>query len=93
MPVVFRVCPTYGVLTRINATAIEISVVSEFINIFANFSWLLFVRVVEVIVDLTPNAAPVLEALYRMSLSKLGEAKNQLEELEAKGFTRPNSLL
>jgi len=47
-------------------------------------------REVEFAIDLVPGTSPISIASYRMSASKLGELKKQLEELLEKQFIRPS---
>ncbi|KAK9075551.1 hypothetical protein SSX86_003876 [Deinandra increscens subsp. villosa] len=48
-------------------------------------------RQVEFGIDLTPGAAPIARAPYRLAVSKLNELSSQLQELLDKGFIRPSS--
>nr|GEV49793.1 hypothetical protein [Tanacetum cinerariifolium] len=48
-------------------------------------------RQVEFKIELTPGAAPVARAPYRLAPSELKELSNQLKELSEKGFIRPSS--
>ncbi|GKA27258.1 putative reverse transcriptase domain-containing protein, partial [Tanacetum coccineum] len=43
-------------------------------------------------IDLTPGAAPVARAPYRLALSEMKELSEQLQEQSDKGFIRPSSL-
>jgi hypothetical protein len=47
-------------------------------------------REVELAIDLVQGTSPISTAPYRMSASKLGEMKKQLEELLDKQFIRPS---
>jgi len=47
-------------------------------------------REVEFAIDWVPGTSPILIAPYRMSASKLGELKKQMEELLKKQFIRPS---
>ncbi|GJY84802.1 hypothetical protein Tco_0498828 [Tanacetum coccineum] len=49
-------------------------------------------RQVEFQIDLTPGAAPVARAPYRLTPSEMKELSEQLKELSDKGFIRPSSL-
>nr|GFD08647.1 putative reverse transcriptase domain-containing protein [Tanacetum cinerariifolium] len=46
---------------------------------------------VEFQIDLIPGAAPIARAPYRLSLSKMEELLDQLQELSDKDFIRPSS--
>ncbi|KAJ0871367.1 putative nucleotidyltransferase, Ribonuclease H [Helianthus annuus] len=48
-------------------------------------------RQVEFQIDLTPGAAPIARAPYRLAPGELQELSNQLQELLDKGFIRPSS--
>ncbi|GJV67057.1 putative reverse transcriptase domain-containing protein [Tanacetum coccineum] len=48
-------------------------------------------RPVEFQIDLTPGAAPVARAPYRLAPSEMKELSEQLQELSDKGFIRPSS--
>ncbi|GJW49102.1 putative reverse transcriptase domain-containing protein [Tanacetum coccineum] len=48
-------------------------------------------RPVEFQIDLTPGAAPIAQAPYRLALSEMKELSEQLQELSDKGFIRPSS--
>ncbi|GJS99288.1 putative reverse transcriptase domain-containing protein [Tanacetum coccineum] len=48
-------------------------------------------RQVEFQIDLVPGAAPVAQAPYRLTPSKMKELAKQLQELSDKGFIRPSS--
>ncbi|KAI3686594.1 hypothetical protein L1987_80274 [Smallanthus sonchifolius] len=48
-------------------------------------------RQVEFQIDLTPGAAPIARAPYRLAPSELQELSTQLQELLDKGFIRPSS--
>ncbi|GKC86459.1 putative reverse transcriptase domain-containing protein [Tanacetum coccineum] len=48
-------------------------------------------RQVEFQIDLTPGAAPVARAPYRLTPSEMKELSEQLKELSDKGFIRPSS--
>nr|GFD27643.1 putative reverse transcriptase domain-containing protein [Tanacetum cinerariifolium] len=49
------------------------------------------VRQVEFQIDLTPRAAPVARAPYRLAPSRMQELSNQLQELADRGFIRPST--
>ncbi|WVZ59152.1 hypothetical protein U9M48_009344 [Paspalum notatum var. saurae] len=48
-------------------------------------------RDVEFIIDLFPGTAPIAKRPYRMAPAELAELKEQLRELQQKGFIRPSS--
>ena len=50
-------------------------------------------RDIEFHIDLLPSTAPISKRPYRMDVKDLSELKKQIEELLAKGFIRPSSLL
>jgi hypothetical protein len=47
---------------------------------------------IELIIELLPGIAPIYKRPYRLSTQQLGELKDQIEELEVKGYIRPSSL-
>ena len=72
-------------------TVAMVSSVMEFPDIFPNdLSGLPLDWEIEFGIDILPGIAPVLKVLYRMAPVKLQELKVQLEELQSKGFIRPN---
>jgi hypothetical protein len=69
----------------------EIPVVQEFSKVFPeDLQGLPPDREMEFCIELTPGAAPVSKAPYRMVPSELKELKEQLQELLDKGFIRPS---
>jgi len=69
----------------------DLPVVQEFPEVFPeNITELLPEREVEFAIDLVPGTSPISIAPYRMSASKLGELKKQLEKLLEKQFIRPS---
>jgi len=69
----------------------ELPVVQEFLEVFPDdVTDLPPKREVEFAIDLVLGTSPISIALYRMSASKLGELKKQLEELLEKQFIRPS---
>jgi hypothetical protein len=48
-------------------------------------------REIEFFVDLALRTAPITKRPYRMAATELAELKKQLNELEQKGYIRPNS--
>jgi hypothetical protein len=47
---------------------------------------------IELIIELLPGIAPIYKRPYRLSTQQLGELKDQIEELEVKGYICPSSL-
>jgi hypothetical protein len=69
----------------------EIPVVQEFSDVFPeDLQELPPDREIEFCIELTPGAAPVSKAPYRMAPAELKELKEQLQELLDKGFIRPS---
>nr|GEX29271.1 putative reverse transcriptase domain-containing protein [Tanacetum cinerariifolium] len=69
----------------------NIPVVREFPDVFLEeLPGLPPVRKVEFQIDLTPGAAPVAHAPYRLAPSEMQELSNQLQELADRGFIHPN---
>jgi hypothetical protein len=48
-------------------------------------------RDIEFIIDLIPRTAPIAKKPYRMALAELDKLKEQLRELQQKGYIRPSS--
>jgi hypothetical protein len=48
-------------------------------------------RDIEFIIELLPSTAPIYKRPYRISTQQLGELKDQIQELEGKGYIRPSS--
>nr|GEU45315.1 putative reverse transcriptase domain-containing protein [Tanacetum cinerariifolium] len=70
----------------------NIPVVREFPDVFPEeLPCLPPVRQVEFQIDLSPRAALVARAPYRLAPSKMQELSNQLQELTDRGFIRPSS--
>ncbi|KAI3726230.1 hypothetical protein L1987_66027 [Smallanthus sonchifolius] len=70
----------------------DIPIVREFPEVFPeDLPGLPPQRQVEFQIDLTPGAAPIARAPYRLAPSELQELSTQLQELLDKGFIRPSS--
>ena len=70
----------------------DIPVVRDFPDVFPNdLPGLPPHRQVEFGIDLTPGAAPIARAPYRLAPPKMQELSSQLQELLEKGFIRPSS--
>ena len=70
----------------------DIPVVREFLDVFSDeIPGMPPLREVEFCIDLTPRAAPVPRAPYRMAPMELKEVKTQLEELLEKECIRPST--
>ncbi|KAI3707652.1 hypothetical protein L6452_26279 [Arctium lappa] len=70
----------------------DVEVVREFSDVFPyNLPGLPPDRQVEFRIDLTPGAAPITRAPYRLAPSKMKEMMSQLQDLLEKGFVRPSS--
>ena len=48
-------------------------------------------RDIEFIIDLLPGTGPIAKRPYRMATDELKELKEQLQELQEKGYIRPSS--
>ncbi|KAI3707648.1 hypothetical protein L6452_26275 [Arctium lappa] len=76
----------------INLKLEDVEVVREFSDVFPdNLPGLPPDRQVEFKIDLTPGAAPIARAPYRLASSKMKEMMSQLQDLLEKGFVRPSS--
>ncbi|KAI3692424.1 hypothetical protein L6452_32239 [Arctium lappa] len=70
----------------------DVDVVREYPDVFSeDLPGLPPERQVEFHVDLTPGAAPIARAPYRLSPTEMQEMMTQLQELLEKGFIRPSS--
>src|SRR5574338_502890 len=69
----------------------EIPIVNEYLDVFGEVKGVPHHRPVEFQINLIPGASPIIMKPYRMGPSELKELKNQLEELEGKGFIRPSN--
>ena len=69
----------------------EIPIVNEYLDVFGEVKGVPHHRPVEFQINLIPGASPIIKKPYRMGPSELKELKNQLEELEGKGFIRPSN--
>jgi len=71
-----------------------VDVVDEFPDVFPeDLLGMLPDRDIEFHIDLLPSTAPISKRPYGMDVKDLSELKKQIEELLAKGFIRPSSLL
>jgi hypothetical protein len=69
-----------------------IRVVDQYPNVFLEeLSGMLLDRDIEFIIELLPGTAPIYKRPYRMSSKQLGELKEQIQELERKGYIHPIS--
>ncbi|KAD2393420.1 hypothetical protein E3N88_40397 [Mikania micrantha] len=69
----------------------DIPIVCEFLEVFPeDLPGLPPIRQVEFRIDLTPDAAPIARAPYRLAPSEMQELSTQLQELLDKGFIRPS---
>ncbi|GKF03648.1 hypothetical protein Tco_0030571, partial [Tanacetum coccineum] len=70
----------------------EIVVVRDFFEVFSDdLSGLPPIREIEFRIEFIPRAMPIANSPYRLAPSKLEELPGQLNELQDKGFIRPNS--
>nr|GFC46372.1 transposon Ty3-G Gag-Pol polyprotein [Tanacetum cinerariifolium] len=70
----------------------DVPVICNFLEVFLDdLPGLPPPRQVEFRIELTPGAAPVARAPYRLAPSELKELSDQLKELSEKGFIRPSS--
>ncbi|KAJ9555770.1 hypothetical protein OSB04_010384 [Centaurea solstitialis] len=70
----------------------DVNVVREFPDVFPeDLPGLPPERQVEFHIDLTPGAAPIARAPYRLAPTEMKEMMTQLQELSEKGFIRPSS--
>ncbi|GKD44737.1 putative reverse transcriptase domain-containing protein [Tanacetum coccineum] len=69
----------------------DIPIVRNFEDVFSeNLSGLLPQQQIEFRIDLIPRATPVAKSPYRLAPSEMQELSEQLQELQDKGFIRPN---
>ncbi|GKA80171.1 putative reverse transcriptase domain-containing protein [Tanacetum coccineum] len=70
----------------------DVPIVPYFPEVFPeDLTGLPLTRQVEFQIDLIPDAAPVVRALYRLASFEMKELSEKLQELSDKGFIRPNS--
>jgi hypothetical protein len=70
----------------------EVPVVEEYLDVFPNeLPDMPPDRDIEFIIDLIPRTAPIAKRLYRMALAELAKLKEQIRELQQKGYIRPSS--
>ncbi|KAJ9538049.1 hypothetical protein OSB04_030782 [Centaurea solstitialis] len=83
----------YVIDTKLEKKGIaDVDVVREFPDVFPeDLPGLPPERQVEFHIDLTPGAAPIARALYRLAPTEMKEMMTQLQELSEKGFIRPSS--
>jgi hypothetical protein len=82
-----------SMLSQMKVTALEeILVVQEYPNVFTKeLPGMPPDRDIEFLIELLPGTPPIAKRPYRMPINELVELKKQLNELQAKGFIRPNS--
>ncbi|XP_062028654.1 uncharacterized protein LOC133744583 [Rosa rugosa] len=73
------------------AVMTEISVVSEYSDVFQDIPGLPPRRVVDFAIDVIPGTAPVSMAPFRMAPTELRELKEQIDGLLEQGFIRPST--
>ncbi|WVZ75175.1 hypothetical protein U9M48_023257 [Paspalum notatum var. saurae] len=78
---------------HIEATTLEgVSIAREYPDIFPeDLPGMPPDRDIEFAIDLYPETAPIAKRPYRMAPAELAELKEQLKELQPKGFIRPSS--
>ncbi|KAJ9561422.1 hypothetical protein OSB04_006582 [Centaurea solstitialis] len=83
----------YVIDTKLEKKGIaNVEVVREFSDVFPeDLPGLPPERQVEFHIDLTPGAAPIARAPYRLAPTEMKEMMTQLQELSEKGFIRPSS--
>ena len=69
----------------------EIQIVREYPDVFEEVRGVPLHRPVEFKIRLMPGTSPIIKKPYRMGPKELVELKQQLEELEEKGFIRSSS--
>ena len=75
--------------TLVEATLEDIPVVNEFLDVFPQeLPGMPPDREIEFTIDLKPGTSPIAQASYKMGPKELKELKEQLDELERKGFIR-----
>ncbi|KAI3673781.1 hypothetical protein L6452_39911 [Arctium lappa] len=89
-------CPSflaYVIDAKLEKKTLEdVEVVREFSDVFPDdLPGLPPDRQVEFKIDLTPGAAPIARAPYRLAPSEMKEMMSQLQDLLEKGFVRPSS--
>ena len=68
----------------------EISIISEYLDVFQEIPELPPRRVVDFVIEILPGTAPISISPYRMAPTELKELKVQIEELLRQGFIRPS---
>jgi hypothetical protein len=81
-------------LNHTKAIALEdIRVVQDYLDVFPEeLPGMPPDRDIEFLIELLPGTPPISKRPYRMPVNELVELKNQITELQAKGFIRPSSL-
>ena len=87
---------TMNFLGKVNGNEEElkienIPIVNQYMDVFGEVSGVPQGRPVEFQIQLLPGTSPRIQKPHRMGPKELAELKNQLEELEHKGFIRPSS--
>ena len=73
-------------------TLADVPVVCEYPNVFlVELPGMPPDRDIEFIIDLLPGTGPIAKRPYRMATDELKELKEQLRELQEKGYIRPSS--
>jgi hypothetical protein len=68
----------------------DISIVNEYLDVLpGQLPGMPPNRDIEFLIELLPNTAPIYKKPYRMSSKQLGELKEQIQELEGKGYEGP----
>jgi hypothetical protein len=77
-----------SLLNEVEGTSFEeIRVVQEYPDVFPeDLPSMLPDRDIEFIIDLLPGMPPISKRPYRMPVNELAELKNQIVELQSKGF-------
>jgi hypothetical protein len=82
-----------SVLNQVKGASLDdIRIVREFWDVFPKeLPGMPPRRDIEFLIELLPGIPPISMGPYRMPMSELVELKKQIAELQAKGFSRPNS--
>lgn len=87
-PAVARARPIDGTLNTLDGKKGQISIVSDFQDVFFKEYGLLAKKSVKLSIDLISGATPILRIPYHMSRIELEEVKPQVDDLLSKGYIR-----
>jgi hypothetical protein len=82
-----------SLLNKVQGTSLnEIRVVQEYPDVFPEYlPGMSLDRNIEFIIELLPGTPPISKRPYKIPVNELVELKNQIAELQSKGFIHPSS--